>query len=356
MSGLIIATGRRFGRFAVLLFVVPAFVIFCLWMMLMDTHPLWFIISGFIALPVAMMGVAFLLSTLFAGFRRTRIEGISRQEAPALWTLWEAVAGEHRAARTVIVLDNQLNAGISEERTILGLLGRRIFLQIGLPLLAITDKRAFAAVLAHEDAHLRNHDTNGGLRFAEFANSLVFVFEYASPEETVSGKLLYMALGWLSDSFGKEQVRLSRDAEIKADRVAAQSADAVEIARSILLIGAANLLFKEEVYDPLERELMGAMQAPRPPLDRVLEKSALLSDRSLLNAYAGKAYAQPDDPGSTHPSCAQSLAALGFHEKFDVEPPIKSALSEILDSSLTERKIAEANRDWIVKVDDYLQR
>ncbi|MER9594766.1 MULTISPECIES: M48 family metallopeptidase [unclassified Mesorhizobium] len=353
---MIISAGRRFGRFAVLFFVAPAAIIFCVWMSLLDSHPIWFIVSGFVAMPIATTAAAFLFGTLFAGFRRSKVKGVSRAEAPGLWALWETIAGRRRAARTVITLEDNLNASVREERTLLGLLGSRLFLTVGIPLLAVADEKALAAIFAHEDAHVRNKDTNGGLNLAEFENSFEFVFEYAPPGTTISGSLLHAAIGWLSKSFEREDIRLSREAEIKADRHAAVSGNAEQAARALLLVAAADAHFKEKVYDPLHQELMGAMRPPRPPLDRLLEMAGQLSEHTYLNACVHRAWERPDDERSTHPSWAQRLAALGYGEAPDIQPIAVTALSTLLGPNAAERHIAEFNKTWTGHMEDYLQR
>lgn len=353
---MIISAGRRFGRFAVLFFVVPAAIIFCVWMSLLDTHPVWFIVSGFVVMPIATTAAAFLFGTLFAGFRRSKIKGVSKAEAPGLWDQWEKVAGPRRAARTVITLEDNLNASVREERTLLGLLGRRLFLTVGIPLLAVTDEKALAAILAHEDAHVRNKDTNGGLNLAEFENSFGFVFEYAPPGVTISGSLLHAAIGWLSDSFEREDIRLSREAEIKADRHASTSGDAEQAARALLLVAAASVHFAEKVYEPLRCEVMGALRPPRPPLTRLLETAGELSQRPYLNACVRMAWERPDDGKSTHPSWAQRLAALGYAEALEVEPIHLTALSTMLNPDVAEQQIAGFNCKWTEQMEDYLQR
>jgi Zn-dependent protease with chaperone function len=356
MSRLIISAGRRFGRFAVLFFVVPALIIFCVWMSLLDSHPIWFIASGFVAMPIATTALAFLFGTLFAGFRRSKVKGISQAEAPGLWALWRSVAGPRRAARTVVVLEDELNASVHEERTLFGLLGNRLFLTVGIPMLAVTDETAFAAILAHEDAHVRNKDTNGSLNLAEFENGFGFVFEYAPPGETITGSLLHSAIGWLSQSLERENIRLSRDAEIKADRHAASSGDAAQAARALLLIGAADMHFQEKVYEPLDHELRGALRAPRPPLDRLLSTAGALREPACLNAFARKAWESPQREKSTHPSWAQRLAALGYAQPPDLDPIAATALSTLVTSSAAERHIAEFNAKWTARMEDYLQR
>ncbi|TIY08208.1 MAG: hypothetical protein E5V16_19340, partial [Mesorhizobium sp.] len=142
-----------------------------LWLLLLDRHPLAVIAGGAVAVPAAMLAFVLLFGALFAGFRPSRVEGITRESAPKLWAVWESVAGKHRASHTTIVLSSDLNASIGEERPFLGLLGRRAILTVGIPLLAVTDEKAFSAILAHEHAHLRNRDTNGGLNLAELDKS-----------------------------------------------------------------------------------------------------------------------------------------------------------------------------------------
>ncbi|TIX41508.1 MAG: Zn-dependent protease with chaperone function, partial [Mesorhizobium sp.] len=66
-------------------------------------------------------------------------------------------------------------------------------------------------------------------------------------------------LGPLSRTLEREEIRLSRRAEIDADRHAAMSGDAYETARALLLIGAASAFFDDQVYIPLKRELLGTM-------------------------------------------------------------------------------------------------
>ncbi|RVC81977.1 hypothetical protein EN745_08140 [Mesorhizobium sp. M4A.F.Ca.ET.022.05.2.1] len=356
MSRFIISAGRRFGRFGVLFFVGPAAIIFCVWMSLLDSHPVWFIAGGFLVMPISTTAAAFLFGTLFAGFRRSKVKGVSRAEAPGLWDQWEKVAGPRRAARTVIALEDSLNASVREERTLLGLLGRRLFLTVGIPLLVVTDENALAAILAHEDAHVRNKDTNGGLNLAEFENGFGFVFEYAPPGVTISGSLLHAAIGWLSESFEREDIRLSREAEIKADRHAATSGNAEQAARALLLVAAADVHFAEKVYEPLRREVMGALRPPRPPLARLLEAAGELSQAQYLNACAQKAWVRPDDGKSTHPSWAQRLAALGYVEAPEIAPIRRTALSTLLSPDTAEQQIAAFNSRWTGQMEDYLQR
>lgn len=306
--------------------------------------------------PATALAAAFLLGTLVAGFRRSKAKGISSTEAAGLWSLWKNIAGPQRAARTTIVLDDNFNASVQEHRSLFGFPKPRVFLTIGLPLLAVMDDKAIAAVLAHEEAHVRNRDTNGSLSLAELEKTFEFVFEFAPPGQSISGTLLHAALDWMSTSFERENIRLSRDAEIKADRSAADSKDVEQAARALLLMAAATDLLDEKVYEPLQAELLGAMHPPRPPLDRIIEVAGQLSDPEVLQRHARKGWEKADDEKSTHPSFAQRLSALGLASPPNVEPVAVPALSALLHESFAKQKIAEFNKQWTREIANALRR
>lgn len=356
MTRLIVAAARRFGRFAHLLFIVPAFAIFAMWLALMDDFTVWFLATAIIAIPLAMLAIASLAGMLFAGLRGSQTEGISRDDAPGLWSAWENAAGQKRARGTVITVEDDLNAWVATERPLFGLRGTRTILGVGIPLLAFMDEDALGAILAHEEAHLRHKDTNGGLNLAEFEQSLEFVFEYADPERTVTGKVLDGLLSWLAPTVHKEGIRLSRLAEHAADVAAGKAGSGAQMARSLVLISAATQLAFDEVHEPLKRELMGAIKPPRPPLERLLEKSRSLTSSEQILKLARRAADQPEDPDGTHPPVLQRLRALGeeFPEKID---PVKQpALNTMLGEAFAAASIRRLNDDWTRNIAEYLER
>jgi hypothetical protein len=82
VARIILAAGRRFGRFAVFLLVPPAGIIIALWLSLLDDHPGWFLSLAFIILPFVTITASFLVGTLVAGIQRSKISGLKRSEAP----------------------------------------------------------------------------------------------------------------------------------------------------------------------------------------------------------------------------------------------------------------------------------
>nr|WP_188164411.1 M48 family metallopeptidase [Oryzicola mucosus] len=301
-----------------------------------------------------LLAVTLLLGTLFPGVREKSEPGVTDEQAPGIWRLWREVAGEKQANKTVIVINEDYNAGIAETR---GFKGRKPVLFIGLPLLALFDERAVKAVLAHELAHFQYKDTNGSLKLMDLEMSFDAIFDYAPPGRTVSGSVLYWALGPIAKAFHKEEMRLSRAAEIKADRLSAELGDAYETARSLMLLVAGGQLLKDRVYDPLNREVRGAMSVPKPPMMRILKEAHRLQNA----AFVQKTLLVPDPDGSddsesTHPNWRKRLAALGYEELPLIDPPIGSALDRTLSRAFTAEKIAELDTKWTSMVADYLDR
>ncbi|MDI6026802.1 M48 family metalloprotease [Corticibacterium sp. UT-5YL-CI-8] len=354
MIKLFVKAATRFGRLAVLFFVVPALLIGAVWLSLLDRYPMAVLASSVVIIPMLLLAVTLLLGTLFLGFRNKTDPGVTEEQAPGIWRLWREVAGEKQANKTVIVINDDYNAAISETR---GLVGRRPVLFIGLPLLALLDERAVKAVLAHELAHFRHKDTNGSLKLMELEMSFDAIFDYAPPGRTVSGSVLYWALGPIAKAFHEEEMRLSRVAEIKADRLSAELGDAYETARTLMLVVAGTQLLKERVYHPLNREVRGAMSVPKPPMERILKEAHCMQDADMVQTMLLAPDPDGDDDSeSTHPHWRKRLAALGYEELPLIDPPVAFALDRTLDKTFIAEKIAEFDGKWTSMVGDYLDR
>ena len=253
-------------------------------------------------------------------------------------------------------MTSNLNAGVGLSGTFASLFGRRYVLIVGLPLLATMDREAIKAVLAHEYAHLRNRDVNGELGLVEMERCFEAVFDYASPNHSVFGRILYLVLTPITGALAKEEQRLSWSAEFASDRHAAEVGNAAGIARALVLLNAAVELYERKVEQPLETELLGAMSPPRPPLTRFLDLAPELTEGRELAEYARLALEKPDDPTSDHPPFGKRLAALGFLSMPEVEPIRLSALSMISDQKKLADLIREFDGAWTSMVADALER
>lgn len=353
MGKIILAAGRLFGRFTLLFLIAPLGLIMSLLYFLLDQHFIWlFVLIGF-ALWTVDITIALLKGIFFANLSSKKVHGISRAQAPGLWSIWEAVAGKAVARKTAITLSDAMNAGVRMHRTLLGF-RRHYQLIVGIPLLAVTDKEAMFAILMHENGHVLNEDVNGKLRLAELEESLNIVFDFASPEKSINGHLLYSLWKRLSPSFEREKMRLSRDAEIKADLEAANGGHGEEAARALLLVDASAIFLEQTFYESLRKERTGTVPPVISPTKRLLNAVSMLNMIELLNIYAQHAWSMEVDELSSHPSCAQRLSALGYAERFTIEPVATSALA-LLEDGFAQRVFAEMDELWTNPVSSKLQ-
>ncbi|MDQ1187274.1 M48 family metalloprotease [Agrobacterium larrymoorei] len=353
MATIILAAGRRFGRFTLLFLIALLSLIMSLCFFLLDQHVIWlFVLIGF-ALWTVDITVALLKGIFFANLSSKKVNGISRAEAPGLWSMWEAVAGAAVARKTTITLSDALNASIRMHRALLGF-RQHYQLSVGIPLLAVTDKEAMFAILMHENGHVLNEDVNGKLRLAELEESLNIVFDFAPPDKSITGHLLYALWKRLSPSFAREKMRLSRDAEIKADLEAAKGGHGEEAARALLLVDASAIFLQQTFYESLRKEGAGTVPPVISPTKSLLNAVSMLNMSELLNSYARHAWSIEVDELSSHPSCAQRLSALGYAELFPIEPVARSALA-LLGDDFAKRVFAELDELWTNPVPSKLQ-
>jgi hypothetical protein len=193
---------------------------------------------------------------------------VEKTAAPGLWAIWKDVERKSAGVRRTLVIDSDVNASTGEQRQFMGLFGRRIMMTIGLPLLIVLDERAVRAVVAHEVGHAELQP--GGANLYEFILAALNIFEYADPETTITGRISAAPLNALLEWLQKEYLIPSRRNELEADRQAAECVGRYEAARALVLVESMFACMNEVVFTPLQKELLGAIRAPAPPIQRVM--------------------------------------------------------------------------------------
>jgi Zn-dependent protease with chaperone function len=217
---------------------------------------------------------------------------------------------------------------------------------IGLPLLIVLDERAVRAVIAHEVAHAALQHTSGAVNLNEFIAAAENIFEYADPETTITGRiaaaLLNALVGWLC----KEYQVLSYLNELSADRQSAECVGCHEAARALVLTHAMSARMDEIVFTPLEMELLGAIRAPTPPLQRIFSRLDMIRLPDQIQAAALAAMAHEGDSASMHPPLRKRLANLGFSEIPKIDPVERSAVDTLLSDHAVKDIVARFDNQW----------
>ena len=274
-----------------------------------------------------------------------RVEGraLTKAEAPMLFRELDALREKLRVpGRMEVFLDDDFNAGAAESVGLLGLVGTRRVLMLGVPLLAILNRDELRAVIAHELGHFsRRHGRLGHWLYRArvgWQKYVAYVSESDSPLEQAA--IRYAS--WFVPYFSVRSFVHSRQCEYEADADAAFAAGGDVFAAALTRI-AVTAKFLE---DGLPRQLRAwQRESPLAPRDwharfaRAAHDAAATSLPTLLDASLGERSGWSD----THPALSDRLAAL--RERAHLAPRGISAGESLLGEAWLARR-AEFDAKW----------
>jgi Zn-dependent protease with chaperone function len=292
LSGFLIVAGLQLGA-----------VLLALWAVL------WLLPSSFALRIGAPLSLATFGTLAYATWRalhtRHRIPAgvaVGREQAPRLWELVDgaaAAAGVPGPAGVTVVAD--ATAAVGERTRLLGLIGGRRDLYLGLPLLQALEPDRLKAIVAHELAH--SSPTLG--RWAPIAHRGRVAVGRTLPRisrRNPAGVALRAYAGLyrrLDAPFGREQ-------EFAADRIAAAYAGteaAVAALRDLPALAGMQRLFHAEYVGP-------GWQAGYVPDDVFGGLLRVLAARATEMAVLRAREPEPSGPWDPHPPLAERVAAL----------------------------------------------
>jgi Zn-dependent protease with chaperone function len=322
------------------------------WLAAFDDHPGMAVLALPVVLPIITIALALPIGLLLPIPHAKDRNAVDEGAAAGLWAMWTELDDATPRSRRTLQIDPHLNASIGERRRYFALAHRHLTMTVGLPLLLLLDERAIRAVVAHEVAHARLQHTTGGTNLHEFMVAAANLFDHLDAERTITGRiahaLLSSLLAWVSAEFHAIRYRN----ELEADRQAGERTGAHEMARALVLVHNAGWGMKELIFDPLDKELLGAIRAPKPPLQRLIDQL------DAIRTYRASDGAEPphekDEPEDYHPPLRERLANLGFATVPDVELPRASASESLVSAARLQDLLTEFNADWRRKVDRFV--
>ena len=336
------------GRYATLPVIAVAAAVFVAWFIALDDYPLPALIALPVVLPIATTAMAVGLGLLLPFRHRPDEMTLSENSAPGLWAIWnEFDRTSPRASRTLSI-DPEHNASIAEEKQYLGLFRRHLTMTVGLTMLIALDERAVRAVVAHEVAHARLRHTSGAQNLQEFIRASTNLFAYADPDRTITGWFARAVLASLLDWVSAEYRIMSRRDELAADLGAAERVGRYEMARALVLSHVAGVRINDLIYKPLKKELLGAIRAPTPPLQRIVRQ---LDAIRAPDGIAVAALPAQEDADATHPHVRTRLANLGFADIPDIDGAATSAADALLSADTLNELLTGFDREWCRRAD-----
>ncbi|GGN67832.1 hypothetical protein GCM10010112_31640 [Actinoplanes lobatus] len=227
---------------------------------------------------------------------------VTRGQAPKLWELIDgaaAAAGVRPPDGVTVVAD--ATAALGERTRVLGLIGGRRDLYLGLPLLQALPPARLRAVVAHELAH--GSPKLG--RWAPLAYRGRVAVGRTAPRisrRNPAGAVLRAYAGF----YRRMDAPFSRAQELAADRIAADHAgvaDAVAALRDMPALAGMQRLFHAEYVGP-------GWQAGYVPDDVFGGLLRVLAARPVEMSMLRATEPEPSGPWDTHPPLAERVAAL----------------------------------------------
>ena len=262
-------------------------------------------------------------------------------DAPRLFAMVGRVREALDAPRVdVVLLTEDLNAGVAHVPW-LGVLGPgRNYLVLGLPLLQAVTEPQLEAILAHEFGHISGKHTRFGAWV--YRARLTWARLAAQLEHAGAGAPLRAFVGWFYPRFDTASLAVARVQELQADRDSAEFAGARTAADALIVTQLQGRLLGERLWSELARR---NATVPQPPPALFGETRALLTgglEPELATRWVRHALAEMADPGDTHPPLSERLRHLGQGER--VPPPGPPASATLLESS--EARLEKALSQW----------
>lgn len=274
-----------------------------------------------------------------------RVEGreLERTEAPGLFRELDALHEKLRVpGRMEVRLDDDLNASAAESLGLLGLVGTRRVLTLGVPLLATLNREELIAVIAHEFGHFsRRHGRLGHWLYRARIGWLKYA-AYVSESESPFERAAVWYAGRFVPYFSVRSFVHSRQCEYEADADGALAVGAAVFSAALTRIAVTGK-FREEVFP---RQVKAWLEeSPVPPADfhQRFARAARNAATSALPPLLEGALSEQSGWADTHPPTSERLAAL--QQKPHLAPAGASAGESLLGEAWPAI-LAEFNAKW----------
>ncbi|NUS60997.1 MAG: M48 family metalloprotease [Lysobacter sp.] len=234
-------------------------------------------------------------------------------EAPALQAEIERIRLAAGApALHGIYLDGELNAAACTVPRVLGLLGHRHYLVLGIPLMQALDRDQFAAVVAHEFGHFGGQHGRFTGWIYHVRMSWYRLLEALRVQGSWFSRLFTRFFEWYAPYFNAYSFALARQQEFEADAIAARVAGSNAIGTALVQTSSASAVLQSNFWPDLDR----AMRAGEQPPSAVYRDMAMFlqAPHPARDAHIQHALQLQTGIDDTHPSLSVRLAALGVNE------------------------------------------
>jgi Zn-dependent protease with chaperone function len=309
--------------------------------------------GGFKVAAFATLGVFAMLRGVFVVGRRKDGDQpgvpVTPRDEPELWrTVTELAARVQTRVPDEIRLVPEVNAAVSEDTRLLGLIPGKRHMYVGIPLMLTLSADELRAVLCHELGHYSGaHTRLGGITYRG-RTSLIRTIDRLRQHAVIRAVFLLYAKVYLRVSQA-----VSRRQELEADAAAVTIAGRRPMGDALRKVRASAAAW--DFYLNTHMQMIGPAKAR--PADLFAGFYTLFHEPSMGSELA-KVVNSPEErsPYDSHPSLAERLAAIERLPEPSVRPDPRPALALLADpqraalhtqaSMLTEEALRLPTLEW----------
>jgi Zn-dependent protease with chaperone function len=260
-------------------------------------------IGGKLGLITGLVAVAVLRAAFVVERRGDEAQDgvlVSRQDEPELWALVDEVSAELGVqAPDDLRLVEDVNAFVHQDTRLLGLVGGRRHMGIGLPLLHVLTVDQLRGVIGHELGHYAGGDTRVSALVHRAGATVARTSQHLGPQSRLGG--LFAAYARL---YQRVSLRVRRRQELRADAGSVRVVGREAHVRALVEVRAAAAAWDFFV----SRYVVPLWQAGAAPQDLYAGYRRLLAEPTRQSQVdevrASATQEEPDDPYDSHPSLA----------------------------------------------------
>jgi Zn-dependent protease with chaperone function len=289
--------------------------------------------------------------SLWVKFKPLKGIELRPDDAPRLMAEIEAVRMAMQAPRVHrVLIGDEYNAGVSQYPRLGIFGGYRVYLRIGLPMLASLSPEEFRYVLAHEFGHVSRAHGRFGNWVLRVQRTWFQLLAELDEKNHPAQRMFTRFFRWYAPYLEACTSVLSREQEFEADEMAARvSPGAVGPALCRIEVTARFLerSFWPDVY-------AGTRTSAEPPADvyrRLLRDVRGADTHPTAAEWLAEGLRQPTRSYDSHPAPTERLAAVGVQPGF--APAVETSAAEVLLGDGAEALTDELGRRWADQVREY---
>ncbi|MDH4226813.1 MAG: M48 family metalloprotease [Deltaproteobacteria bacterium] len=306
------------------------------WVMNAKSHASHLILVKKLAIPLVLL-VYITVRALWIKIAPPEGKAITRADAPELFASLDKLQKLlNGPAIHKVLLNNELNAFITQI-PMLGPIGmHRNYLVLGLPCMTLLSPRQFASVLAHEYGHLSS--SHGKLGTWVYRINMMWhrMVTKLVESEHFGAFIFTKFFNWYAPYFDAYTFVLRREHEHEADKAAVRAAGKEAAAESLILLTLASRYLDEKFWPNVYENAYTTASPSIAPFSAMPSAfTGGLGAEKDSGKWLDNALKVETGTADTHPSLADRIAAMG-HKPTHPAPAKENAAKYFLKDKATE--------------------